>query len=160
MKILFIYPNAGSQLGFNYGIAHLSAVLKKAGHEVTLWQLCEDIEPLPSKEQFISRLKQDAPDIVGFSVVTNQWAYAKKLASWARLASTVPLVCGGIHTMASGEQVLQSGVFDYIIRGEAEDAFAEFVDRIIKERKFGKLKILAIHEMERRASILYGPCRI
>jgi len=33
MKILFIYPNAGSQLGFNYGIAHLSAVLKEAGHQ-------------------------------------------------------------------------------------------------------------------------------
>jgi len=31
MKILFLYPNAGSQLGFNYGIAHLSAVLKQAG---------------------------------------------------------------------------------------------------------------------------------
>ena len=36
MKILFIYPNAGSQLGFNYGIAHLSAILGKAGHRVAL----------------------------------------------------------------------------------------------------------------------------
>ena len=37
--MLFLYPNAGSQLGFNYGIAHLSAVLKQAGHDVVLWQL-------------------------------------------------------------------------------------------------------------------------
>ena len=37
MKILFIYPNAGSQLGFNYGISHLSAVLKEAGHEIA-WE--------------------------------------------------------------------------------------------------------------------------
>ena len=81
MKILFIYPNAGSQLGFNYGIAHLSAVLKKLGHEVSLWQLCDDIEPLPSKEKFIARLRRESPDIIGFSVVTNQWTYAKKLAS-------------------------------------------------------------------------------
>jgi hypothetical protein len=77
MKILFIYPNANSQLGFNYGVAHMSALLKKAGHTVVLWQLCEDIDPLPSKEEFMKRLKYIAPDIVGFSVVTNQWPYAK-----------------------------------------------------------------------------------
>ena len=63
MKILFIYPNAGSQTGFNYGIAHLSAVLKEAGHDVELWQLCEDIEPLPTREQFIDRVRQQAADI-------------------------------------------------------------------------------------------------
>ena len=130
MKILFIYPNAGSQLGFNYGIAHLSAVLKEAGHEVALWQLCEDIEPLPSKAQFVERIRQEAADLIGFSVVTNQWPYARKLATWARGASDALLVCGGIHTMAAGEQVLQTGDFDYIIRGEAEEAFAEFVEKI------------------------------
>jgi len=130
MKILFIYPNTGSQLGFNYGIAHLSAVLKKAGHQVSLWQLCEDIAPLPSEKEFIARLKQEAADMIGFSVVTNQWPYAARLAAWARKATTVPLVCGGIHTMAAGESVLQSGLFDYILRGEAEEALAELVDKI------------------------------
>ena len=130
MKILFLYPNAGSQLGFNYGIAHLSAVLKQAGHDVALWQLCDDIEPLPSKEQFITRLRQEAANIIGFSVVTNQWPYAKKLAAWAREATEVPLVCGGIHTMAAAEEILQSRVFDFIIRGEAEEAFEEFVDKL------------------------------
>jgi radical SAM superfamily enzyme YgiQ (UPF0313 family) len=134
MKILFLYPNAGSQLGFNYGIAHLSAVLKQAGHDVALWQLCDDIEPLPSREQFISRLQRESADIIGFSVVTNQWPYTKKLATWARKATDAPLVCGGIHTMAAGEEILQSKLFDYIIRGEAEEAFAEFVDRLSKNQ--------------------------
>jgi radical SAM superfamily enzyme YgiQ (UPF0313 family) len=130
MKILFIYPNAGSQLGFNYGLAHLSAVLKEAGHEVALWQLCEDIAPLPTEEQYINRIKQEAADVIGFSVVTNQWPYTQKLAAWTRKATTAPIVCGGIHTMAAGEQVLTSGFFDYIIRGEAEEALAEFVEKL------------------------------
>jgi radical SAM superfamily enzyme YgiQ (UPF0313 family) len=142
MKILFLYPNAGSQLGFNYGIAHLSAVLKQAGHDVALWQLCDDIEPLPSEEQFINRLRQESADIVGFSVVTNQWPYAKKLASWARKSTKVLLVCGGIHTMAAAEEILQSQVFDYIIRGEAEEAFAEFVDRLSKNQDLSDVKNL------------------
>ena len=142
MKILFLYPNAGSQLGFNYGIAHLSAVLKQAGHDVALWQLCDDIEPLPSEDQFITRLRRESADIIGFSVVTNQWPYAKKLARWARKASKVPLVCGGIHTMASPKEILQSQVFDFIIRGEAEEAFAEFVDKISKNQDPSKVKNL------------------
>jgi anaerobic magnesium-protoporphyrin IX monomethyl ester cyclase len=134
MKILFIYPNAGSQLGFNYGIAHLSAVLKEAGHEVSLWQLCEDIEPLPSQDQFLNRIRQEAADIIGFSVVTNQWPYAKALAGWTRKATKAPLVCGGIHTMAAGEKILQSGVFDYIIRGEAEEALVQFVEKVSQQQ--------------------------
>ena len=142
MKILFIYPNAGSQLGFNYGIAHLSAVLKEAGHDVALWQLCEDIEPLPTEERFVKRVRAEAADIIGFSVVTNQWPYANKLAGWARRATDALMVCGGIHTMAAGEQVLQSGHFDYIIRGEAEEAFAEFVGKIANRQSVLEVKNL------------------
>jgi radical SAM superfamily enzyme YgiQ (UPF0313 family) len=142
MKILFIYPNAGSQLGFNYGISHLSAVLKAAGHDVALWQLCEDIEPLPSEDQFTSRLKREAADIIGFSIVTNQWPYAEKLAAWARKSTRAILVCGGIHAMAAGEEILRSGVFDYIVRGEAEEAFAEFVAKVNNRQDLSEVKNL------------------
>jgi anaerobic magnesium-protoporphyrin IX monomethyl ester cyclase len=146
VKILFLYPNAGSQLGFNYGIAHLAAVLKEAGHDVALWQLCEDIAPLPSEGQFISRLKQEAADIIGFSVVTNQWPYARQLASWARKATGAPIICGGIHTMAAAEQILQSGVFDFIMRGEAEEALAEFVACIGRGADVSQVKNLGFME--------------
>jgi anaerobic magnesium-protoporphyrin IX monomethyl ester cyclase len=142
MKILFIYPNAGSQLGFNYGIAHLSAILKQAGHRVALWQLCEDMASLPNEEQFIRRIQQESPDIIGFSVVTNQWPLAGKLASWARKATTAPLVCGGIHTMAAGEAVLHSGGFDYIIRGEAEEALPELIDKISRGADYSEVRNL------------------
>jgi radical SAM superfamily enzyme YgiQ (UPF0313 family) len=149
MKILFIYPNAGSQVGFNYGIAHLSAVLKAAGHETALWQLCEDIEPLPSEAQFADRLRQEAADIIGFSVVTNQWPFAKKLAAWARKATQVPIICGGIHTMAAGEEVLRSGLFDYILRGEAEEALVEFVEKVSTYQDLSTVKNLGyIHSGE------------
>ena len=142
MKILFIYPNADSQLGFHYGIAHLSAVLKKAGHEVALWQLCEDIAPLPSATDFTQRLQQAAPDVVGFSVVTNQWEYTRKLATWARRAVQAPLICGGIHAMAAPEEVLASGLFDYIIRGEAEEAMLELVEKLSRNEDVSMVRNL------------------
>lgn len=130
MKILFIYPNAGSQLGFNYGVAHISAVLKKAGHHVEFRQLCEDLGPLPTKNEFVTDLKDMNPDIIGFSVVTNQWQYAAQLAEWIRETLNIPLVCGGIHATIAAEEILETGLFDYVFLGECEDAFPEFVEKM------------------------------
>jgi hypothetical protein len=66
MKIFLIYPNSGSQVGFNYGAAHIASVLKAAGHQVQFWQLCEDLEPLPDKNEFIARIQKEAPDLLAF----------------------------------------------------------------------------------------------
>lgn len=130
MKIFFLYPSTDSQVGFNYGVAHMAAILKRAGHEVAFWQLCEHVEPLPTEPQFIDRIARESPDILAFSVVTNQWAYAQTLAKWARPRFTLPFVLGGIHAMANAEEILRSGLFDYVFRGECESAFPQFVDAL------------------------------
>ncbi len=86
--------------------------------------------PLPSKEVFISRIKKESPDLLAFSVVTNQWAYTEKLAAWAKESLSIPIVCGGVHALVSGQEILETGLFDYIFRGESENAFLEFVERL------------------------------
>lgn len=131
-------------MGFSYGIAHLSAILKQAGHIVDLWQLCEDIAPLPTKEEFIKQLKRLSPDVIGFSVVTNQWSYTKELAGWAYEAVPAPLVCGGIHAMSAPEEILQTGLFNYIFRGESEDAFLEFIERLNAKENVSEIKNLGM----------------
>ncbi len=143
MKVLFVYPSADSQLGFNYGVAHMAAILKKAGHDVTFWQLCEEIEPLPSQSQFVERIAREKPNVLAFSVVTNQWAYTQRLARWARERFSVPFVIGGIHTLMSVEEVLQTGLFDYVFRGECEDAFLEFVETLQRGEDVTSLPNLA-----------------
>lgn len=143
MKVFFIYPSAESQLGFNYGVAHIVSVLKKAGHQAAFWQLCEDLEPLPSQEQLLARIGGETPDILAFSVVTNQWPYTRMLASWARKAYSIPFVIGGIHTLASVREILQTGLFDYVFRGECEEAFLEFVQRLEQRRRVDDVRNLA-----------------
>jgi len=143
MKIFFLYPSTDSQVGFNYGVAHMAAILKKAGHEVAFWQLCEDIEPLPTESQFIDRITRESPDILAFSVVTNQWAYAQTLATWARPRFRVPFVLGGIHAMANAEEILKTSLFDYVFRGECENAFPHFVDALARGRSVRDVPNLA-----------------
>ena len=132
MKILFVYPSTDSQVGFNYGVAHIAAILKQAGHEVGFWQLCEEIESLPSEQQFVERIAQEKPDVLAFSVVTNQWAYTQTLAKWARPRFRVPFVIGGVHTLSNAEEILKTGLFDYVFRGECEDAFLEFANKLAR----------------------------
>lgn len=142
MKILFIYPNVDSQPGFNYGLAHMAAVLKEHGHQVELWHLCEALASLPGKEQFQAQVVSLQPDIIGFSVVTNQWAYARELAQWSREITDSPIVCGGVHVLAEPKNVLESGLFDYIFRGEAEEAFLEFVQKMASRQPVDEVKNL------------------
>ena len=156
MKIFLIYPNSGSQIGFNYGLAHISAVLKAAGHEVLLWQLCEDLEPLPDKNEFIARIKKEAPDLLAFSVVTNQWPYTMQLAQWGREEFSTPQICGGIHTLLNAEDILQTGLFDYVFRGECEEAFAEFIEKISQNQPVDNLKNLAFVKDD---SVIVNPVR-
>lgn len=144
MKILFIYPNAGSQIGFNYGVSHLSAVLKNAGHKVELLQLCDELEPLPSDEQFSGIIKESAADIIAFSVVTNQWQYTEKLAKLAREAApAAKLVCGGVHATVATEDTVKSALFDYVFIGESEDAFLEFVEKLSRGESVAEVRNLA-----------------
>ncbi len=130
MKVLFLYPSTDSQVGFSYGIAHMAAMLRRAGHEVGFWQLCEELEPLPTEPQFVQRIARENPDILAFSVVTNQWAYTQALAKWARPKFSIPFVIGGVHTLSNAEEILKTGLFDYVFRGECEDAFLEFVNKL------------------------------
>ena len=130
MKVLFIYPNVGSQVGFNYGISHMASVLKHGGHSVECWQICEALAPLPNRKEFVARLQEIGPDLVGFSVVSNQWPYANKLALWVKEAISVPLVIGGIHATAATRQILDTGLFDYVFRGECDEAILEFMDKL------------------------------
>ncbi len=143
MKVFFLYPSAESQLGFNYGVAHMAALLKRAGHEVVFWQLCEEIEPLPTEAPFLDRIAQEQPDVLAFSVVTNQWGYTQRLARWARAKFSMPFVIGGVHTLMSTDEVLQTGLFDYAFRGECEDAFLEFVETLARDESVESIPNLA-----------------
>jgi anaerobic magnesium-protoporphyrin IX monomethyl ester cyclase len=143
MRVFFLYPSAESQLGFNYGVAHLASLLKQAGHHVAFWQLCEEIEPLPTEQQFLDRIAREKPDVLAFSVVTNQWAYAKKLASWARPRFSIPFVIGGVHTLMSVEEVLETGLFDFAFRGECEDPFLKFIERLDRKESVESVPNLA-----------------
>ena len=135
MKILFIYPNLDSQIGFNYGISIISSLLKKEGHKTKLINLNEklgfDLDLNYIKREILSY----QPDLIGFSVVTNQYKFAKEIADSIRKYWKSPVVCGGVHATMDPEGVLKDGLFDYACVGEGEDALLDLVHYLEKGKK-------------------------
>ena len=68
MRVLFVYPNLYTQMGFNHGLASLSACLKDAGHETRLLNLNENLPPVASEQDVFDELRRWKPGVVAFRV--------------------------------------------------------------------------------------------
>ena len=95
MRVTFIYLDLAvddpAYSGYFYhGIAYLSAVLKKAGHQTSLIQLTKEIPAV----EFQERIKTLRPDLVGFSSTSHMFSRVKKYAAAAK-TRTHQLAVGG-----------------------------------------------------------------
>lgn len=136
MRVLFIYPNLYTQMGFNHGLASLSAVLKQAGHETRLVNMNENLPPVASPDDVYREVREWDAGMVAFSCLTQQYAAALELARYLRERAAAddfelpPLVVGGIHPTMVPEEVMRDGIWDHVGAGECEDALLELVNRV------------------------------
>jgi radical SAM superfamily enzyme YgiQ (UPF0313 family) len=136
MRVLFVYPNLYTQMGFNHGLAALSAVLKRAGHETRLVNLNENLPPVPTDDEIVGLVREWGPGVIGFSCLTMQYPEAVRIARLLRAAARSegfalpPLVVGGVHPTMVPEAVMGDGVWDHVGVGECEDALLQLVTRL------------------------------
>ncbi|MFX0136632.1 MAG: cobalamin-dependent protein, partial [Candidatus Hodarchaeota archaeon] len=91
MRVLFIYPNINTiYSNWNYGIACLSAVLKRGGHETSLLNLTR-LNELPIK------IKNFKFDMIAISSSSNQWPYSKQIAKYLKRKYGKMILVGGPH---------------------------------------------------------------
>ena len=130
MRVLFIYPNLNAQVGFNYGVAFLSACLKQHGHSTALLDINENLGFELDLSKIREKVTAFAPDLIGFSVVTNQYRFARDIARDIKGYLSAPIICGGIHPTMDPEGVLKEDCFDYVCVGEGEQAIVELADAL------------------------------
>ncbi|UCC39904.1 MAG: cobalamin-dependent protein [Candidatus Aminicenantes bacterium] len=134
MKIAFVYPDIQPRFrfwrGYYYcGIGSLSAYLKQYGHDTLLIHMIRN----PSKEKFINCLREEKPDLIGFSCTSHAFPVVEKLAGWIKEENKRLLViCGGIHPTVSPDETIDTEGIDMICRGEGEEPLLELCNKLDK----------------------------
>ena len=117
----------------------LSAYLKQNGHETCLLfdpllfggaafrigfasRMCDFTEYLMEK------CRRESPDLLAFSVTTDQYRWGLNLAARLKEHFSIPVVFGGIHPTSVPEYVIRNEVVDFVIAGEGEEALLQLVE--------------------------------
>lgn len=139
MKVALVYPDyapsktlaAPADYGFYAeGISSVAAVLEQTGHDVTLVHLLGR----PERDEFEAKLKEAAPDVVGFSSRTTIWPEIRRLAGIAQEATDAPVVAGGVHAILAPEEVAASPEVDIAVVGEGEYPLLELCEALTADR--------------------------
>ena len=140
MKVLFLNPQ--QEMG---GIQCLSAFLKRAGHETALvndpklfhnpWiQYPWLAKFFDDSGDILRKVLEHQPDLIAFSVVTDEYLWALSWAQKIKARSNIPVVFGNVHPTFHPDLVLPERCVDYVIRGEGEHTLLELVEALEKKR--------------------------
>ncbi len=140
---------------FPLGLSYLSSTLKKAGHQVTIYDAdCNknskgmDYTRLPEKYRvYLKELRNPEnpiikeisetfikyqPDVVGVTVMTPKAASAFTIASLAKKFNrNCRVVFGGPHATLKADEILKNAKdVDFVVNGEGETALLELVNAL------------------------------
>ena len=137
-------PNGRLQvMGFPpIGIMSLSSVLKRAGHEVTMF---DQANPDTPNSVIVDEMRRQKPDLIGMSFLsTTSYPYAKILARQLRAAdATVKLAFGGVFATLNAPLVkAQCPEVNFVCRGDGEQLIVELLERL-KDPRHGHWHHLA-----------------
>lgn len=114
------------------GLLYIAANLRKRrGDEVKVIDaFCANLTP----EQLVERLVRERPDLIGMNCSTHTFMEAMRTLEMAhRELPEARILLGGYHATFATEQILRDYPFiDFIIKGEAENAFVKLLDHLEK----------------------------
>ncbi|HMK56899.1 MAG TPA: radical SAM protein, partial [Dissulfurispiraceae bacterium] len=128
MNVLLANPkstNAFEAFGFVFpplGLLYVAAATEQAGHKVAIEDFCVSGHKLSSFDF-------NDYEMVGITTDTRRFRGALKIAERARQQGC-KVVMGGSHPGFADEEILGSGLVDYIVRGEGEVTFPLLLDAL------------------------------
>jgi len=137
MKVLLVYPDVRGPLrvhprGYFYnGIACISALLKREGHDVRFLHYLSE----PSRDRFDADVLLDPPDLVGYSATTNLFSFVHTWSTWCRERfPDLVQICGGVHPTLDPDASLTNSELNAVCVGEGEWPMIELCDRLERDK--------------------------
>jgi len=118
---------------FPLAVGYLASYTRQHGFDVELW----DYTPGGyAEDEYIDKLRNSSPKVIGLSCTTPTILNANKLAQIAkRVLPDVLVIIGGPHATAIPERTLKEfPAFDAICVGEGEETFLEVCNRVKEGR--------------------------
>src|ERR1044071_3150966 len=112
------------------GVMSLSSVLKRAGHEVTMF---DQANPETPNDFIIKEVLRQKPDFIGLSFLsTTSYPYAKILTRQIRAADTkVKIAFGGVFASLNAQLVkMQVPEVDFVCRGDGEQLILDLLEHL------------------------------
>jgi len=132
MKITFIHNGYES-----LAVEALSAALKEKKFKTSLvmdpalfnesgfWKHAALAQAFSFRSHALEELKKENPDLLCFSVFTDNYQWALEWAREAKKELGVPVIFGGIHPTSVPERVIREACVDFICVGEGDLALPE-----------------------------------
>ncbi|HEX4590733.1 MAG TPA: radical SAM protein [Gemmataceae bacterium] len=112
---------------YSEGVGSIAALVKRAGHEFTLFHVTRPLDP----EELARRVAATRPDLVGFSCMTHTFSYLKSFAKAIKVAlPRVPTLMGGVHAILNPEESIRAEGLDAVCLGEGEAVMPEVLRRV------------------------------
>ena len=141
--LLVVYDNDSYISWFPQGLAYIAAVLKKAGHDVIIYN--QDVYHYP-EEHLAEYLKKNTFDIVGVSVIAGYYQYGK-LLKISEAINAVPnrpfYMIGGHGPAPEPEYFLKKTGADVVVIGEGERTVLEIMDVLQGSRSMSSVNGIA-----------------
>ena len=94
----------------------------------------------PAWKRVASVVGDFRPDVVGITSNTVKFPSAKRIAAIAKdFDPNVPVVIGGQHATIMTDDVLSVPHVDFVVRGEGEQTFVEFLHQFGGDRQWGRV---------------------
>ncbi|OGX46164.1 MAG: hypothetical protein A3I71_06080 [Omnitrophica WOR_2 bacterium RIFCSPLOWO2_02_FULL_63_16] len=155
-RVLFLYPNIQMCALMPSGIALLSAMLKREGFTVDLFDCTFYQNPLNANFPFYHaslrpvnweekgvrffqsdlaadlqrKVDQFGPNLIAVSVVENTYEIGLRLVK--SLRQRIPTVFGGVFATYAPEKIIKEEVVDFVCRGEGEEALVDLCIRLCR----------------------------
>ena len=121
MRILFIVNM--EDLGFEepLGVMYLSKICKEKNHQVYVSE--------NNYNRIEKMINEEKPDLLALSILTPNFPYLLDTVNNVKQRYDIPVIMGGPHATFFPEIIKENSI-NYLIVGEGEKAWAEFLDKI------------------------------
>lgn len=143
---LVVYDNDDFIHVFPMGLGYISGALKKAGHEIVVWN--QDLHHWPD-EELTRYLDENRFDVVGVGVIAGYYQY-RKLLSLSRAINASKhrpfYVLGGHGPTPEPKFFFEKTSADAIVKGEGELTMVDLMDALSQKRPLSEIPGIAYLE--------------